>query len=60
MEHAITLTFAVGTVMAFILESYDGRTSHGNPCKEGVKYALLAIAGAVISHFIADCIQLLI
>jgi len=60
MNHAVILTFAIGTMMAFILGSYVGKTSHENPYKEGLKYALLAILGAIISHFIADCIQLLI
>jgi len=60
MNHAVILTFVIGTVMAFILGSYVGKTSHENPYKEGLKYALLAILGAIISHFIADCIQLLI
>jgi len=60
MNDAVILTFVIGTVMAFILGSYVGKTSHENPYKEGLKYALLAILGAIISHFIADCIQLLI
>jgi len=60
MNHATTLTFIIGIVMAFILGSYIGKISHESPYKEGVKYALLAILGAVISHFIADYIQLLI
>ena len=60
MNHAVILTFIIGTVMAFILGSYVGKTSHENPYKEGLKCALLAILGAIISHFIADCIQLLV
>jgi len=60
MNHAVILTFIIGTVMAFILGSYVGKISHENPFKEGLKYALLAIFGAIVSHFIADCIQLLI
>ncbi len=60
MTHATILTFIIGTIMAFILGSYVGKISHANPYKEGVKYAILAILGAIISHYIADCIQLLI
>jgi predicted membrane protein (TIGR00267 family) len=59
MSHAATLTFIIGTVMAFILGSYVGKISHENPYKTGLKYALLAILGAIISHYIADFIQLL-
>jgi predicted membrane protein (TIGR00267 family) len=59
MSHATILTFIIGTAMAFLLGSYVGKTSHENPYREGLKYALLAILGAIISHFIADCIQLL-
>ena len=60
MNHATILTFMIGIIMAFILGSYIGKISYENPYKEGLKYVLLAILGAVISHFIADCIQLLI
>ena len=60
MSDAAILTFIIGAVMAFILGSYVGKISRENPYKEGLKYAILAILGAIISHFIADCIQLLI
>ena len=59
MNHAAILTFIIGTTMAFILGSYVGKISHENLYKTGIKYALLAILGAIISHFIADGIQLL-
>ncbi len=57
MDYAVILTFLMGTTMAFILGSYIGKASHENPYKTGVKYALLAILGAVISHFIADLVN---
>jgi len=60
MSNAAILTFIIGTTMAFILGSYVGKISHENPYKTGLKYALLAVLGAIISHYIADCIQLLI
>jgi len=60
MSHATIFTFIVGIVMAFVLGSYIGKISHESFYKEGLKYALLAILGAVVSHLIADCIQLLI
>jgi predicted membrane protein (TIGR00267 family) len=56
MTAAVILTFIIGTVMAFALGSYIGKTSHENPFKAGGKYALLAILGAVISHYIADLV----
>jgi len=60
MSNAAILTFIIGTTMAFILGGYVGKISHENPYKTGLKYALLAVLGALISHGIADCIQLLI
>lgn len=60
MNHATILTFAIGTTMAFILGSYVGKISHENIYKEGLKYAILAILGALISHVIADYIQIII
>jgi len=60
MNHATVLTFIIGIAMAFTLGGYVGKISHGNPYKTGLKYALLATIGAIISHFIADLIQLVI
>jgi len=60
MNNATIITFIIGTTMALILGSYVGKISYENPYKTGLKYALLAILGAVISHFIADLIQLVI
>ena len=54
MTFAVVSTFVIGILMAFALGSYIGKTSHENSFKTGAKYALLAILGAVISHFIAD------
>jgi len=59
MDHAVISTFIIGIMLAFILGNYIGKTSHENPIKTGVKYALLAVLGAIISHFIADIVQLI-
>jgi len=59
MNYATILTFIIGTVLAFILGSYVGKISHENSYKTGAKYALIAILGAIVSHYIADAIQLL-
>lgn len=60
INHATIITFIIGTTIAFLLGSYVGKISYENPYKTGLKYALLAILGAVISHLIADFIQLTI
>ena len=57
MNQATIATFIIGTIVAFILGSYVGKISHDNPYITGLKYASLAILGAVISHFLADFIQ---
>lgn len=59
MNHAVIATFIFGTITAFILGSYIGKISHENFYRSGLKYALLAIIGAIISHLIADGINLL-
>ncbi len=59
MDQAVIITFIIGVILAFALGSYVGKISHENPYKAGVKYASLAIIGAIISHYIADFIQLL-
>ena len=44
--------------IAFVLGSYVGKIGRDNPYTTGLKYVILAVLGAVISHFIADLIQL--
>lgn len=60
MMLASTSTFIIGIVVAFILGSYIGRISRKNPYKEGLKYGILAVIGAIVSHLIADFIQLIV
>ena len=60
MVQAVALTFVIGIVTAFMLGSYIGKTSHENPFKTGMQYALLAILGAVISHYVADFVNAVI
>jgi predicted membrane protein (TIGR00267 family) len=60
MTLAVVLTFIIGITMAFALGSYIGKTSHENPFKKGIQYALLAILGAVISHYIADLVKIVL
>lgn len=60
MTIATILTFIFGTILAFILGSYVGKLGKDNPYKMGFKYAVLAIVGAVISHFVGDLLSLYI
>ena len=60
MDTAPTLAFIIGIIMAFILGGYVGIISRENPYISGLKYAILAVVGAVISHIIADLFQLAI
>jgi predicted membrane protein (TIGR00267 family) len=57
LNHATTLTFIIGPTIAFILGSYVGKIGRDNPYTTGLKYVILAVLGAVISHLIADLIQ---
>jgi predicted membrane protein (TIGR00267 family) len=60
MTAATILTFIIGTTASFLLGSYIGKMSSENPYIAGLKYAILAMVGAVVSHLMADLIQLLI
>ncbi len=57
---AVTLTFLLGAVLSFILGTYVGKLSRENAYWTGLKYAVLAIVGAVISHIVGDILQILI
>ena len=57
---ASILSFTIGITMAFILGAYVSILTRENPYKGGLKYAVLAIVGAAISHLIADLFQLVI
>ncbi len=56
MSHATILTFAIGVMTAFVLGSYVGKVGHESVLKGGLKYALLAVLGAAVSHLIADLV----
>lgn len=53
---ATVLAFILGILVAFALGSYIGKISGENPLWNGVKYAVLAFLGAIISHLIGDLI----
>lgn len=60
MNHAIMLTFTIGIIVAFLLGYYVGKISLENPYRTGLKYSALAVLGSIISHLIADCLQLIV
>jgi predicted membrane protein (TIGR00267 family) len=60
MTDAVLTTFSFGTILSFILGNYVGKLSGENPYKTGLKYAVLAIVGAVISFLVGDLLRLLI
>lgn len=57
---AVTLTFLLGAVLSFLLGTYVGKLSGENAYWTGLKYAVLAIVGAMISHVVGDILQILV
>ncbi len=57
VENAIVLTFLLGTALTFVLGTYVGKLSGEGPYRTGLKYAALAVAGAVISYLIGDALN---
>ncbi|KPV62599.1 MAG: VIT family protein [Candidatus Bathyarchaeota archaeon BA2] len=51
---AVTLTFLLGAVLSFLPGAYVGKLSRENAYGTGLKYAVLAIVGAVIAHVVGD------
>lgn len=54
MATAVIVAFVLGVLVAFTLGSYVGRMSRENRWLCGLKYAVIAFLGAIISHLIAD------
>ena len=59
MTIATILTFIFGTLLSFILGSYVGKLARYSRYKMGFQYAILAIAGAIISHLVGDLLSIL-
>lgn len=55
--NATYVSFAIGTVMAFILGSYVGKIAKENPYLCGLKYAAITIAGALIAYIVGDILD---
>jgi predicted membrane protein (TIGR00267 family) len=58
--HATILSFLIGIVLAFILGSYVGKLTKENQFKSGLKYALITIAGALVSYFLGEALHIII
>lgn len=55
---ATSLSFIIGTTLAFTLGTYIGKLSKENPYKSGIKYACLTIAAALISYGIGEALKI--
>jgi len=60
IENGIILTFILGVILSFSMGGYIGKISGQNPAKTGLKYAVLALLGALISHEIGDLLSTII
>lgn len=56
---AVIFAFILGVLIAFSLGSYVGKISKENNLYCGVKYAIIAFLGAVMSHLVADLLTIL-
>lgn len=60
IEISIVLTFILGIILSSSMGSYVGKMSKQNPLKTGLKYAVLAVVGASVSHAIGDLLSTII
>jgi len=60
IENGMILTFTLGVILSLSMGGYIGKISGQNPLKTGLKYAVLAILGALISHEIGDLLSTII
>ncbi len=59
MTTAVIIAFVLGILIAFTLGSYVGKLSEENRWRCGLKYAIIAFLGAIISHLVADLLTIL-
>jgi len=57
---ATTVSFIVGTILAFILGTYIGKLGGESPYKTGIKYACITIMGALVSYGIGQILHIYI
>jgi predicted membrane protein (TIGR00267 family) len=58
--YATIFSFLIGIMLAFILGSYVGKLTKENQLKSGLKYALITIAGALVSYFLGEALHIII
>lgn len=56
--NATSLSFLIGTVLAFVLGSYVGKLGKENPYKSGLKYAIITIAGAAVAYLVGEMLNI--
>ncbi len=54
---AIIITFSIGIILSFLLGFYVGKLSKESPYKNGFKYVILTIIGAIVSYLIGDFLK---
>jgi len=57
---ATTVSFVVGTVLAFMLGFYIGKIGEANPFKSGLKYACITMFGALVAYGIGEVLHIYI
>ncbi len=56
---AVIVAFVLGVLIAFTLGSHVGKISNENRWLCGLRYAIMAFLGAIISHLVADLLTIL-
>jgi len=57
---ATTVSFIVGTILAFVLGTYIGKLGGESPYRSGAKYACITIIGALVSYGIGQILHIYI
>jgi predicted membrane protein (TIGR00267 family) len=60
LSFAVILAFVIGILVAFTLGSYIGKMCQEHRLTSGLKYAAIALIGAVVSHLVADLLSILL
>jgi predicted membrane protein (TIGR00267 family) len=57
---SLVAAFTLGIALSFFLGGYVGKLGRGNPFKTGLKYVILAVIGALVSHTIGSLLNTLL
>lgn len=60
IQNGMILTFILGVILSSAMGSYVGKISGQSAAKTGLKYAVLAVLGAIISHEIGDLLSVIL